>query len=149
VDGDPNRSATGWGRHGKLPFTIIDECQAARHARNFEHIIIDTKARPEEEDLKALADILAAREEAPAQETAPVAAMPPAQPMAADVPPPARPRGRPREGKRSNADYEQTTAYVRRTTYRDVKIALLQDGDDRDYSELVEELLTQWLQARG
>ena len=35
---------------------MVDEAQAARHAREYEHIIIDTEARPEEEDLKALAD---------------------------------------------------------------------------------------------
>ncbi|RRR65460.1 MAG: ParA family protein [Candidatus Viridilinea halotolerans] len=56
VDGDPNRSASNWARHGKLPFAVIDERQATRHARAYEHIVIDTKARPDEEDLKALAD---------------------------------------------------------------------------------------------
>jgi chromosome partitioning protein len=55
VDGDPNRSVTDWGRPGKLPFAIVDERQATLHARRYEHIVIDTKARPEEEDLKALA----------------------------------------------------------------------------------------------
>lgn len=55
VDGDPNRSVTEWARAGKLPFKVIDERQAALHARSFEHIVIDTKARPEEEDLRALA----------------------------------------------------------------------------------------------
>lgn len=55
VDGDPNRSVTEWARAGKLPFQVVDERQAAINARSFEHIIIDTKARPEEEDLRALA----------------------------------------------------------------------------------------------
>jgi chromosome partitioning protein len=55
VDGDPNRSVTDWGKAGKLPFAIVDERQSTLHARNFEHIVIDTKARPDEEDLKALA----------------------------------------------------------------------------------------------
>jgi len=55
VDGDPNRSATGWARRGELPFTVVDERQAAKYSRQFEHIVIDTEARPEEEDLKALA----------------------------------------------------------------------------------------------
>lgn len=55
VDGDPNRSVTEWARAGKLPFTVVDERQAAMHARTFEHIVIDTKARPDEEDLRALA----------------------------------------------------------------------------------------------
>ena len=44
-----------WARAGKLPFKVVDERQAALHARTFEHIVIDTKARPDEEDLRALA----------------------------------------------------------------------------------------------
>jgi chromosome partitioning protein len=56
IDGDPNRSATAWSRRGTLPFRVIDERQAARFARDFEHVVIDTEARPEEEDLRALAD---------------------------------------------------------------------------------------------
>jgi chromosome partitioning protein len=56
IDGDPNRSASVWARAGKLPFKVVDERQATREARNFEHIVIDTKARPEREDLKALAE---------------------------------------------------------------------------------------------
>jgi chromosome partitioning protein len=56
IDGDTNRSASGWAKRGKLPFTVIDERQAAKYARNFDHILIDTQARPEQEDLKALAD---------------------------------------------------------------------------------------------
>ena len=55
VDGDVNRSATVWGKRGGLPFKVVDERQAARYARNYEHVIIDTAARPDEDDLKALA----------------------------------------------------------------------------------------------
>jgi chromosome partitioning protein len=55
IDGDPNRSATGWSKRGGLPFRVIDERQAARFAKDFEHIVIDTEARPEREDLEALA----------------------------------------------------------------------------------------------
>jgi hypothetical protein len=58
-----------------------------------------------------------------------------------------RRRGRP-TGKRSDPDFEQTTAYIRKDTHRQVKIALLQEGDGCEYSELVEELLTGWLKAR-
>lgn len=53
--------------------------------------------------------------------------------------------GRPR-GKRSNPDYEQVTAYIRRETYTAIKIALLQRGKTRGFSELIEELLTAHLQ---
>ena len=55
IDGDPNRSASHWSKRGSLPFKVIDERQAAKHAKDFEHIVIDTEARPEREDLEALA----------------------------------------------------------------------------------------------
>jgi chromosome partitioning protein len=54
IDGDPNRSASGWSKRGNLPFKVIDERQAAKFAKNYEHIVIDTQARPEQEDLEAL-----------------------------------------------------------------------------------------------
>src|SRR5262249_18295066 len=56
IDGDPNRSVLGWASRGELPFKVIDERGAAMHAREYQHIVIDTEARPEYEDLKALAD---------------------------------------------------------------------------------------------
>jgi len=49
------------------------------------------------------------------------------------------------KGKRSNPDYEQVSAYIRKETYRNVKIALLQEAEKRDFSDLVEALLTDWL----
>jgi chromosome partitioning protein len=55
IDGDPNRSVTAWSKRGALPFQVIDERQAARYARDFQHIVIDTQARPSREDLDALA----------------------------------------------------------------------------------------------
>jgi chromosome partitioning protein len=56
VDGDPNRAATAWHARGSLPCTVITEKQLARYAREFENIIIDTEARPEESELRELAD---------------------------------------------------------------------------------------------
>lgn len=56
VDGDPNRSATGWLRRGSLPFKIIDERLLARYARDFQNIVIDTEARPSEEDMATLVE---------------------------------------------------------------------------------------------
>ena len=56
IDGDPNRSATQWDKRGSLPFRTIDERAAAKYARTAEHIIIDTKARPEKDDLEALVE---------------------------------------------------------------------------------------------
>lgn len=58
----------------------------------------------------------------------------------------ARKRGRP-PGKRSNPEFDQITAYIRRNTHRAVKIALLQEGQGREFSELVEELLAKWLKS--
>ena len=55
VDGDPNHSATVWARAGRLPFPVTDERQAMRQVRHYAHVVIDTKARPDEDDLAALA----------------------------------------------------------------------------------------------
>ena len=56
LDGDENRSATAWAQRGSLPFRVADERQAAKLGRDFEHLVIDTQARPNQEDLKALAE---------------------------------------------------------------------------------------------
>ena len=56
-------------------------------------------------------------------------------------------RGRP-TGKRSAADYVQVTAYIQRDRHREVKIALLKSGDEKDFSELVDALLASWLKSR-
>jgi chromosome partitioning protein len=55
VDGDPNRSATGWQKRGGFPFRVVDERQAVRYAREFAHIVVDTQARPSEDDFRVLA----------------------------------------------------------------------------------------------
>jgi chromosome partitioning protein len=55
VDGDPNRSVSRWAANGNLPFTVVSEAQATMHARTHEHIVIDTKARPEPDDLREIA----------------------------------------------------------------------------------------------
>jgi chromosome partitioning protein len=56
IDGDPNRSATGWAKRGNLPFEVVDERQAPYRLVNNkpDHIVIDTQARPSEEDLQNL-----------------------------------------------------------------------------------------------
>lgn len=55
VDGDPNRSCLKWAQFGRLPFQVVDERTAVKHVRGFEHVVIDTQARPTDEDLKTLA----------------------------------------------------------------------------------------------
>lgn len=56
VDGDLNRSALDWANRGKLPFKVVDERQAVRFARQYEHIVIDTPARPAPDELKTIAE---------------------------------------------------------------------------------------------
>ena len=56
LDGDANRSVSNWAERGNLPFKVADERHAAKYSRNADHIIIDTAARPNEEDLKTLAE---------------------------------------------------------------------------------------------
>ncbi len=55
VDGDLNRSALQWASAGNLPFKVVDEKAAVKFARNYEHIVVDTPARPAPDDLKTLA----------------------------------------------------------------------------------------------
>lgn len=57
-------------------------------------------------------------------------------------------RGRPK-GKRSNPSYEQVTAYIRKDTYRRTRVALLQTNDERDFSQLVEDLLCAYLRTQN
>lgn len=59
VDGDPNRSAVAWaGRaNSSFPFKVITEIQLSRFAGQFRHIVTDTKARPEREDMQDLLEI--------------------------------------------------------------------------------------------
>lgn len=56
-------------------------------------------------------------------------------------------RGRPK-GKRSDPAFEQVTAYIRKETYLQTKMALLQEDTDRDFSQLVEELLGAYLRTQ-
>jgi hypothetical protein len=55
--------------------------------------------------------------------------------------------GRP-PGKRSDPEFEQVTAYIRKETHQAVKIELLKSGR-QEFSELVEVLLQQWFKTRG
>ncbi len=68
------------------------------------------------------------------------------EPIVEEKSPPVK-RGRPK-GKRSDPNFEQVTAYIRSQTYRQTKIALLQQEELEDFSELVEKLLTEWLSTQ-
>ncbi len=56
-------------------------------------------------------------------------------------------RGRPATGKRSDPDYTLVSCYVRKDTHREVQIALLQQEGRQNFSDLVEQLLQQWLKT--
>jgi len=56
-------------------------------------------------------------------------------------------RGRP-PAKRSDPDFVGLTTYVRKDTHTRAKIALLQEGMRRELSELVEDLISDWLNSK-
>jgi chromosome partitioning protein len=57
LDGDDTRNATSWNDRGNgFPFKVADEVQAARLARSYEHVVIDTGQRPHQADLKSLSE---------------------------------------------------------------------------------------------
>lgn len=56
IDADPNRSALAWANRGTLPFPVTDEWQAGDHLPEQGHVVIDTQARPDPDDLAMLAD---------------------------------------------------------------------------------------------
>lgn len=55
IDADPNRSSLGWASRGELPFPVIDEWHPDALSADFQHIVIDTQARPVQDDLATLA----------------------------------------------------------------------------------------------
>jgi len=59
VDSDPNRSAIAWAGRAHVEdgsFRVINEIQLARYSGQACAYVIDTKARPDADDLKALVD---------------------------------------------------------------------------------------------
>ena len=71
--------------------------------------------------------------------------LPPALPTPSPEPAPiAKKRGRPK-AKRSDPNYLGFTTYIHREVHRKVKMQLLANDEGQEMSELVEELLRQWL----
>jgi chromosome partitioning protein len=56
IDADRNRSALIWSREEKLPFYVASQAGATSLIRKYPHIIVDTRARPEADEFKDLAD---------------------------------------------------------------------------------------------
>ena len=59
----------------------------------------------------------------------------------------ARSAGRPR-GKRSDPGFVQATSYIPAEVHHNVKLALLRERKGREFSELVADLLAEWLATR-
>lgn len=57
VDGDSNRSAIQWAAAGRLPFVVADEMESPKllMSGKYQNVVIDTAARPTEEELSSLA----------------------------------------------------------------------------------------------
>ena len=56
IDADKNGSALQWAEKGLLPFNVCNVEGSVKHIRKAKHIITDTKARPEKEEIKAVAE---------------------------------------------------------------------------------------------
>jgi chromosome partitioning protein len=54
VDADPNRQSTFWGSFGRLPFPVVSELEAVRQAHQYQHVIFDTKARVERQEVESI-----------------------------------------------------------------------------------------------
>jgi hypothetical protein len=89
-----------------------------------------------------LSGALAKLKQRPAKQPA---APPSASPRAVE---PVRGKGRP-PGKRSDPDYQPTTVLLRQQTKKTAN-RLLEDGSTgQDLSELIEQLLTEWIQQQS
>lgn len=71
-----------------------------------------------------------------------------AQPSAENQIGGARRRGRPK-AKRSDPEFVGFTTYIRKDTHRKAKMALLEEEEGRELSELVEDLLSKWLKSQS
>ena len=57
LDADQTKNATAWSQRGTgFPFRVAGIGQAAKLAKDFTHVVIDTGQRPNMEDLKAAAE---------------------------------------------------------------------------------------------
>jgi hypothetical protein len=75
----------------------------------------------------------------------PTAATRPDQPPCEAIP--SRGKGRP-PGKRSDPDYQPTTVLLRKQTKKTASRLLEDTGTGQDLSELIEQLLAEWIQQQ-
>jgi len=56
VDADPNNSACNWAKRGQLRFQVVPLLKAIGLASKYEHIVVDTQARPKPDELHDLVE---------------------------------------------------------------------------------------------
>ena len=56
IDADRNRSALIWAREDQLPCYVASQAGSTHLIRKYPHIIVDTRARPEPEEFRDLAE---------------------------------------------------------------------------------------------
>jgi hypothetical protein len=60
-----------------------------------------------------------------------------------------RPKGNSKRSKVETKEYTQVTAYIKSATHKKVKTELINGDTKQDFSDLVQELLEGWLEARS
>ena len=55
IDDDPNRCVSAMAKRGGMPFEIADEREGLYQVRKYQHVIVDTEARPGAADFEDLA----------------------------------------------------------------------------------------------
>ena len=98
----------------------------------------------EKRKFAALAEL---HRQAPEAEAADAAASVASAPLPTREPPPERGRGRPATGKRSNPEWKLYSHFLKRQTQRAAVARLQAEDSDRDLSDVLQELLEQWLKS--
>jgi hypothetical protein len=98
----------------------------------------------EKRKFAALAEL---HRQAPEAEAADAAASVASTPLPAMEPPTERGRGRPATGKRSNPEWKLYSHFLKRQTQRAAVARLQAEDSDRDLSDVLQELLEQWLKS--
>jgi hypothetical protein len=96
-------------------------------------------------DKRKFAALAELHRQLPEEAEAPATAVEPMPIPAAAVPEAAKGRGRPPTGKRSNPDWKLYSHFLKRKTQRAAVARLQADDDGRDLSDVLQELLEDWL----
>src|SRR5215831_7981660 len=102
----------------------------------------ERSSSPMPEEQSKFSGVLAKLKQRPAEEQS---IAPPDRPAASEA---ARGRGRP-PGKRSDPDYQPTTVLLRKHTKKTATRLLEDTNAAHDLSDLIEQLLTEWIQQNA